>query len=219
MYGFCLRAYHTRLMNHESDTNSVNPRFRPRIAALISGGGRTVLNMADAVDRGDLDAELALVVSSRLNAPGVERCRARGMRTEVVSRKEYDSVESFSASIWAHIRESGANLVCLSGFLSLLTIPDDFDHRVLNIHPALLPKFGGKGMYGKHVHQAVIDAGEVESGCTVHYANAVYDSGQIILQKRCPVLPGDTSDTLAARVFELECEAYPEAIRQVSGTV
>jgi phosphoribosylglycinamide formyltransferase-1 len=103
----------------------------------------------------------------------------------------------------------------MAGFLSLWTIPPDLAGRVLNIHPALLPKFGGKGMHGHHVHEAVLAAHETESGCTVHYADNTYDTGPIILQRKVPVLPADTPDSLAARVFEQECLAYPEAIRQV----
>jgi phosphoribosylglycinamide formyltransferase-1 len=114
----------------------------------------------------------------------------------------------------------------MAGFLSLWTIPSDFQGRVLNIHPALLsptegghPRFGGKGMHGHHVHEAVLAAGETESGCTVHYADNTYDTGPIILQKKVPVLPTDTPDALAARVFEQEKFAYPEAIRLVMKTL
>jgi phosphoribosylglycinamide formyltransferase 1 len=104
-------------------------------------------------------------------------------------------------------------LALMAGFLSLWEIPQDWRGRVMNIHPALLPKFGGQGMHGEHVHAAVLAAGEKESGCTVHFADNTYDTGPIIVQRRVPVLPGDTPDTLAARVFEQECLAYPEAIR------
>jgi phosphoribosylglycinamide formyltransferase-1 len=107
----------------------------------------------------------------------------------------------------------------MAGFLSLWEIPPELHGLVLNIHPALLPKFGGKGMHGHHVHEAVLAAGETESGCTVHYADNTYDTGPIIVQRRVPVRPGDTADTLAARVFEQECIAYPEAIRIVSRAI
>jgi phosphoribosylglycinamide formyltransferase 1 len=118
--------------------------------------------------------------------------------------------------VWEAIRGFTPDLVCLAGWLNLLPIPDDFHHRVLNIHPALLPAFGGKGMYGRRVHEAVLAAGIRESGCTVHFADNSYDTGPILVQKRVPVLASDTPDTLAARVFAAECAAYPEAIRMAA---
>jgi len=184
-----------------------------RLAMLISGGGRTMLNIADRIDRGQLDAEIALVIASRPDAKGVRRARDRGLPTVVVHRKQYDSPQHFSDEVWSHIRKAKVDLVCLAGFLSLLVVPDDYDQRVINIHPALLPKFGGQGMYGRHVHKAVLEAGETESGCTVHIATNEYDRGPILLQRTCPVNPGDSPDDLAARVFEQECIAYPEAIK------
>src|SRR4029453_6931345 len=111
---------------------------------------------------------------------------------------------------------SGAALVCMAGFLQLLPIPDDYYHRVLNIHPALLPAFGGKGMYGRRVHEAVLAAGVKVTGCTVHFADDSYDTGPILVQRCVPVKEGDDADALAARVFEAECEAYPEAIRLIA---
>ncbi|MCA9297514.1 MAG: hypothetical protein KDA28_00525, partial [Phycisphaerales bacterium] len=107
------------------------------------------------------------------------------------------------------------DLVCLAGYLKFVEIPARWQGRVLNIHPSLLPRHGGAGMYGDRVHRAVLDAADHESGCTVHLCDGAYDQGRILVQRRCPVEPGDTPDTLAARVFELECEAYPEAIRRI----
>ena len=107
----------------------------------------------------------------------------------------------------------------LAGFLHYLPIPAAWRGRVVNIHPALLPKFGGKGMYGDRVHQAVIEAREKESGCTVHWVDDVYDHGAVILQKRVPVRPDDTAEDLAHRVFDAECEAYPEAIALLAAKV
>ena len=123
------------------------------------------------------------------------------------------SREEFSRRIFDHCRAAGADLVCLAGFLQLLQIPDDFLGRVLNIHPALIPAFSGKGFHGRHVHEAALEAGVKVSGCTVHFADNEYDHGPIVLQRVVPVLDDDTPETLAARVFEQECEAYPEAIR------
>jgi phosphoribosylglycinamide formyltransferase 1 len=118
--------------------------------------------------------------------------------------------------VWNAVRHANPDLVCLAGWLHLLPIPDDLRHRVLNIHPSLLPAFGGKGMYGRHVHEAVLAYGAKVSGCTVHFADDSYDTGPILVQKCVPVLTGDTPDTLAARVFAAECEAYPEAIRLIA---
>jgi phosphoribosylglycinamide formyltransferase-1 len=182
-----------------------------RIAVLLSGSGTTLQNLIDRIADGRLDAKIVQVVSSKANAFGVERARKANLPVAVVERKQFDSVESFSSAIFEHCRD--ADLVCLAGFLQLLKPPGDFSGRVLNIHPALLPAFGGKGMYGHHVHEAVLKAGVAESGCTVHFVDDHYDHGEIVVQKRVPVLPGDTPDTLATRIFTYECEAFPEAIR------
>jgi phosphoribosylglycinamide formyltransferase 1 len=183
-----------------------------RIAVLLSGTGRSLQNLIDRCRSGDLPAQLALAISNKADAYGLERARQAGIPTHVVAKKEYPG-EQFSKRIFALCREAKVDLVCLAGFLQLLTIPDDFAGRVMNIHPALLPKFGGHGMYGHHVHEAVLAASETISGCTVHIATNEYDRGPILVQKPVPVLPGDTADTLAARVFEAECDAYPEAIK------
>ncbi len=178
------------------------------IAVLLSGSGRSLQNLIDR----DIPAKIVLVISDKSDAIGLERALQAGIPTHVVTRKEHTG-EQFSQRIFALVRAAKVDLVCLAGFLQLLTIPEDFAGRVLNIHPALLPKFGGHGMYGHHVHEAVLAAGENTSGCTVHIATNEYDRGPILVQKEVLVLPDDTADTLAARVFEAECEAYPEAIK------
>ena len=183
-----------------------------QLGVLISGGGTTMLNVAKVIARGELDARIACVIASNAHCAGIERAGQLGLPVHVITRKEAGSVEEFSRQIAQTLRESHVDLALMAGFLSLWNIPHDFAGRVMNIHPALLPKFGGKGMHGHHVHEAVIAAGETESGCTVHFADNSYDTGPIILQRRCPVLPGDTADSLAARVFVEECIAYPEAI-------
>jgi folate-dependent phosphoribosylglycinamide formyltransferase PurN len=129
-----------------------------------------------------------------------------------VNRKEAGSREEFSRRIFDLCRQAQADLVCMAGFLQLITIPEDFLGRVMNIHPALIPAFCGQGYYGHHVHEAVLAYGAKITGCTVHFADNEYDHGPIILQRAVPVLDDDTPDTLAGRVFEQECEAYPEAI-------
>jgi formyltetrahydrofolate-dependent phosphoribosylglycinamide formyltransferase len=196
------------------DRGGTGPEFMTpiRLAILLSGSGTTLQNLFDRIADGRLDAKIVQVVSSKATAFGVERARRANLPVAVVERKQFDSVESFSSAIFGHCRD--ADLVCLAGFLQLLKHPANFRGRVLNIHPALLPAFGGKGMYGHHVHEAVIRAGIAESGCTVHLADDQYDHGEIVVQKRVPVLPGDTAEALAARVFAAECEAYPEAIRR-----
>ncbi|HEB61016.1 MAG TPA: phosphoribosylglycinamide formyltransferase [Phycisphaeraceae bacterium] len=187
------------------------------IAALISGGGRTVLNFAENINNGALDADIRIVIASRSGIKGIERAADIGLPVVVVPRRSFPDTQQFSNAVWREINNAGLTpencVVALAGFLSLLNIPDDFLGRVINIHPALLPRFGGRGMYGDRVHRAVIDAGETESGCTVHFADNEYDHGPIIAQKRCPVLPGDTPDDLAARVFDLECELYPSVLQ------
>jgi len=181
-----------------------------RLAVLISGGGRTLLNLQRRIEEGSLRAVIATVVSSRKDAAGVERSREAGLPTLVIERRGL-TADAFQRELTQAV--AGADLVCMAGFLSLWRIPDEFYGRVINIHPALVPEFGGAGMYGRRVHEAVLAAGKTVSGCTVHFCDNQYDHGPIILQRTVPVLPDDTADTLAARVFEQECIAYPEAIR------
>ncbi|MCZ6787030.1 MAG: phosphoribosylglycinamide formyltransferase [Planctomycetota bacterium] len=182
------------------------------VAVNFSGGGRTVLNILDRSEAGELSARVVLAITDR-DCPGMERIRDRGVSVERVLWTRGTTPEDYGARVWPLIEASGAGLVCNCGFLRLLLIPDAWKNRVLNIHPGLLPRFGGRGMWGDRVHRAVLEAGETQSGCTVHFADNEYDKGPVILRRTVPVLPGDTVDTLAARVFEQECVAYPEAIR------
>lgn len=187
-------------------TDARQQHATPRLAVLLSGSGRTLLNLLDEIDARRLHAEIALVIASR-ECLGAERARERNIPTEVLPgripaqtlQQRFDS----SRIAWG----------VLAGYLQLLDVPPAYAGRIVNIHPALLPRHGGPGMYGHHVHRAVLDAGDTESGCTVHLVDGEYDHGQTILQRRCPVLPTDTPDTLAARVFEQECIAFPEALR------
>jgi phosphoribosylglycinamide formyltransferase 1 len=190
-----------------------NPKEPIRLAVLLSGGGTTLQNLLDRITDGRLRARVVQVVSNRADAFGLERARAAGVPAAVVDRKECGTREEFSARIFDLCRAAGADLVCLGGFLQLLVVPDDFLGRVLNVHPALIPAFCGKGYYGRRVHEAVLAYGAKVSGCTVHFADNQYDHGPIILQRVVPVRDDDTPDTLAARVHEQENEAYPEAIR------
>jgi phosphoribosylglycinamide formyltransferase-1 len=184
-----------------------------RLVALISGGGRTLMNIHERILAGTLEARIEGVISSRPGTMGVERAGEAGLDLEVITRKSYHSADAFSEAIWQKVDTINADLVCMAGFLSLLKIPESYLGRVMNIHPSLLPKYGGQGMWGHHVHDAVLAAGDSESGCTVHLADNEYDRGPIICQRRCQVNPGDDADALAARVFVQECEAYPQAIQ------
>jgi phosphoribosylglycinamide formyltransferase 1 len=185
-----------------------------RIAVLISGSGTTLQNFIDRIADGRMQAEIAIVISSNPKALGIKRAQLANLPTEVIRREAFDSVASFSDAIFDLCRTADVDLVTLGGFLKLLKIPADFAGRVMNIHPALLPAFGGKGMYGHHVHQAVLESGARISGCTVHFVDDHFDNGPTLLQRQVPVLDDDTPETLAARVFKQECEAYPEAIQQ-----
>lgn len=183
------------------------------IAVLLSGGGTTLQNLVDRVAAGTLPVRIVQVVSNRADAVGVDRARRAGLPVDVIPRKEFPSREAFSESTFETCRRACARLVVLGGYLQLLKIPDDYRLRVLNIHPALLPAFGGKGMYGHHVHEAVLEYGAKVSGCTVHFVDDQYDHGPIIAQRAVEVRDDDTADALAARVFAAECELYPGVIR------
>lgn len=195
-------------------TDPARPAARPRVAVLASGGGRSLENLARLVRSGQLGIELALVLSNVPEAFVLERARRLRIPTAVVPHRSHPGVAEFSAQVFAAVEAARCELVVLAGFLRLLVIPPAFERRVINIHPSLLPKYGGKGFYGLHVHRAVLEADEAESGCTVHYVTNEYDAGPPILQRRVPVLAGDTAETLAARVFAEEERALPDAIRR-----
>ncbi len=187
-----------------------------RIAVLISGGGTTLRNLIEKIAAGRLPVEIALVISSSATARGLDFARQKGILAAVVERKDFASQDDFSRDVFERCRRERVELVVLGGFLKRLTIPEDFTNRVVNIHPALVPSFCGEGFYGRRVHEAILEYGAKLSGCTVHFADNQYDHGPVIVQRAVPVLDDDTPETLAARVFEAECEAYPEAIRQIA---
>ncbi len=184
-----------------------------RLVVFLSGNGTTLQNLLDRIADGRLQAQIVLVASNNADAFGLVRAENAGIPTAVVERKAFAARDEFSRNLFDLCREHRAELVCLAGFLQLIQIPDDFQGRVMNIHPALIPAFCGKGYYGHHVHEAVLAAGVKITGCTVHFCDNQYDHGPIILQRTVPVLDDDTVDRLAARVFEQECQAYPEAIQ------
>lgn len=184
-----------------------------QLAVLLSGSGRTLENLQETIGAGRLSARIAVVISSKPNAYGLTRARQHGLDAFVVSRQEYDSLAAFNTAINDILARYAIDLVILAGFLSLYQPPPVLVGKVMNIHPALLPAFGGQGLYGDRVHRAVLDTGVKVSGCTVHFADEQYDHGPIILQKAVPVEDDDTPETLAARVFAAECELYPQAIQ------
>jgi len=182
-----------------------------RLGVLLSGGGRTLANLL-ATD--DLPAEVAVVIASRPCA-GLDSARRDGLNAHLVPYQDYGPARlgEYSDRISELLDQAGVDFVLMAGFLSMWIIPPRYEGRVLNIHPALLPNFGGRGMFGRHVHEAVLAAGCNISGCTVHFVTNEYDAGPIIVQKEVEVFNTDTPETLAARVFEQECIAYPQAVR------
>lgn len=186
---------------------------RLRLVVLISGGGTTLRNLLERIEAGELAAEVQLVVSSSPSATGLRFAAERSIPTAVIERNAHFSPEDFSRAVFGACRSAGPHFIVMGGYLKHVLIPEDFENRVLNIHPGLIPAFCGRGMYGHHVHEAVLAYGAKVSGCTVHFVDNQYDHGPIILQRTVPVEDDDTPDTLAARVFAAECEAYPEALR------
>ena len=184
-----------------------------KLAVLISGTGRTLENLITLTNRGELPARIVTVVSSRADVPGNAIAEAAGIPLAVVPRGRFKSTEEFSGAIYDALLPMEIDLVVMAGFLCKINVHPAFEGRIMNIHPSLLPLFGGKGLYGDRVHQAVLDSSMKISGCTVHFVDESYDAGPIILQAAVPVLDEDTPSTLAARVFQEERRAYPEAIR------
>ncbi|MCA8972425.1 MAG: phosphoribosylglycinamide formyltransferase [Planctomycetes bacterium] len=188
----------------------------PRFAVLLSGGGRSLENLHACILRGDVDGEIALVISNTPKAYGLERAERLGIERCTLRPRDFPDRQAWSDAVYRQLREHDIDWVLLLGFLALLPIAPDFEGRVLNIHPSLLPKHGGAGMYGHRVHAAVLEAGDLESGCTVHFCDDEYDRGTVLHQRRCPVHPEDDVESLAARVFEEEKRALPEALRKLA---
>ena len=188
-----------------------------RIGILLSGKGRgsNMQTLIDATRDGRIPGVVALVVSTSPGAPALERAVAAGVEARLLSAKAFPDQAALDTALAEAFEAAGVQLVCLAGYMRLLgpEFLERFRGRVLNVHPALLPEFGGKGYYGHHVHEKVLASGATESGVTVHFVDEVYDHGPTLLQRRVPVLPGDTPETLAARVLAEEHRAYPEAVR------
>ena len=183
------------------------------IAVLISGSGSNLQALIDACEKPEFPCCIVLVLSNKAEAFGLERARRAGLATQVISHKDFANRPAFEQALDAAIRASGAEIVCLAGFMRILQ--DEFvlkwEGNMLNIHPSLLPKY--KGL---QTHQRAIEAGDAKAGCTVHLVVPEMDSGPILLQARVPVLPGDTAETLAARVLQKEHEIYPAALKMLA---
>lgn len=187
--------------------------MKTRIAVLCSGGGSNLQAILDAIDAGEIPGQVVLVVSNRKSAHALERARARRIEACFLSRKElgdrYDDV------LLRLLQAAQADLVVLAGYLAIVgpQVVSAYRGRMMNIHPALLPDFGGMGMYGHHVHEAVLQSGAPKSGVTVHFVDEKADHGPIIAQREVPVLPGDTPDTLADRVLREEHILLPDCVK------
>lgn len=191
-----------------------------KIAVFVSGGGTNLEAIIDNTKDGILkDIEISLVLSSSKTAYALERAADNGIKSAVVSKKDFDSIESWDDAVLAAVEDSGAELIVLAGYLSLMgpKVVAKYSNRIINIHPALIPSFCGAGMYGIRPHQAALAKGVKVSGATVHFVNENYDEGPILLQKAIDVLPNDTPETLQKRIMQ-ECEwkILPEAIRLIA---
>jgi formyltetrahydrofolate-dependent phosphoribosylglycinamide formyltransferase len=184
-----------------------------RIAVLLSGEGTSLENLCERIDEGSVPARVVAVLSSKPEAVGLARARRRGIPALVVARKAFGDVRSFNDAIHAELSRFEIDLVACLGFLSPFELRGRFEGRTINVHPALIPAFSGKGFYGRRVHEAVIASGAKLAGATVHFVDEEYDHGPIILQEAVPVLEEDTPETLAQRVQAVERRLLPEAIR------
>ncbi len=186
----------------------------PRIGVLASGGGSNLQALIDAHERGDLPAPIVLVIANNSSAGALERARRHGIAALHLSAKTEPDPDR---AIARALREHEVDLVVLAGYMKLLGEPvlEAFPGRILNIHPGPLPEFGGQGMFGRRVHEAVLERAATESGPTVHLVNARYDEGPILAHRPVPVLDGDTPDALAARVLDAEHDLYWRVIREV----
>ena len=184
------------------------------LGVLISGRGSNLRAIIDAIQQNRLDASIAIVISNRADAPGLEHARHAGIATLTLGHKDFASREDYDRALVDALQKRGVQIVCLAGFMRLLSpvFINAYENRILNIHPSLLPKYPGL-----HPQQQAIDDGATVSGATVHFVNTELDAGPIVLQRMVPVLPGDTAASLAERILEVEHQLYPEAIARVLG--
>lgn len=188
-----------------------------RIAVLVSGHGRgtNMQSIIDACRDGRIDGKVALVVGVKEESPAIARAAESGVETVVLNPKSFDSVDDYDRSMLESLQSRGIDLICLAGYMRMLgqCVIDSFRNRIMNVHPALIPMFAGKGMYGSHVHEAAIARGVRFSGCTVHFVDEDYDTGPIIIQTIVPVHQDDTPEALAARILPEEHATYARAIQ------
>lgn len=184
-----------------------------KTVVLLSGSGTTLQNFIDLQQSGLLPVQISKVISSRAGVYGLERARNHSIPTDVIARKTFSTWEEFNAAMTSALDNESPDLVLFAGFMSLFWPGNAYVGRIMNVHPALIPAFCGKGMYGHHVHEAVIESGVKITGCTVHFVDGEYDTGPIILQEPVEVLDDDTPDTLAERVQATERKIYPQAVR------
>ena len=188
-----------------------------RIAVFLSGGGSNFQALIDAHRAGILSGQVVWVVASSGKAGGLQRAESAGIETFVYRLKDYESEKAAAVDISGKLKEREIEYIALAGYLKLLPVEvvRAFKGKIVNIHPALLPKFGGKGMYGRRVHEAVLAAGEKESGVTIHLVDEIYDNGRMLEQVKVPVLDGDSPETLAARVLKQEHRLYPRVLEKL----
>lgn len=188
---------------------------RLRVAVFASGRGSNFQAILDAVDRGDLEIDVVLCVSDRDEARALELARSRSIAAAVLHPTEFETYEAYCASLLDRLHDHAVDFIVLAGYMKKIPtrVVEEFRHRIVNIHPALLPAFGGKGMYGRRVHEAVVEYGVHWTGATVHLVDEEYDTGPIVLQEPVPVYPEDSADDVAARVLEVEHRLYPRALR------
>jgi phosphoribosylglycinamide formyltransferase-1 len=184
-----------------------------RVAVLLSGSGTSLENLIERSSKGRLDAEIVAVIASRAKAFGLERARRHGVPAHCVERRAYADEAEFHDDVHRVLDRYRPDLVALAGYLSVFDLRPGYEGRVMNIHPALIPAFCGKGLYGDRVHRAVLEYGVKVTGATVHFCDREYDTGPVILQQAVPVEEDDTVETLKARVLEVEYEIYPRAIQ------
>lgn len=187
-----------------------------RLAVLLSGTGRTLENLLRWQERGELHGEVVAVASNRPQVRGLALAEEAGIPAECFRLRDHADAHARDHAMGRWIGASRPDLVVLAGYLALLHLPEFGPWPVVNIHPSLLPRHGGEGFYGERVHAAVLAAGDRETGCTVHRVDAQFDRGTILAQARVEVLADDTTDTLAARVFEAECQLYPATINRIA---
>lgn len=189
------------------------------ISVLVSGGGTNLQAVIDGVESGAIpNAQLARVISSSSKAYALERAKKHGIKGVVIGKENYPDAARRTEAILVELAAAGTDLVVLAGYMSILPpqLIQSYEGRIINIHPSLIPKYCGMGFYGKRVHEAVLAGGETESGATVHYVDCGVDSGPIIVQEKVPVLEGDTADTLAARVLEVEHKILVGAVADIA---